>query len=162
MSEPQGKLDLTSLNDALDADSGDAKEKEGASGNDIGSSSSDTTKAAASGSGGGGSGGADNSNSSIMGKSNTLQASSSDSPQTLSPGSPARSLSPSIPSKDEQDRATDEAGAAPSSGMVGDTQQQLDPTSRQIKAMFPDIDTDTIQAVVAAEGGDFERGELAD
>lgn len=83
----------------------------------------------------------------LMNKSNTLTTSTSsttksgdkDSPQTLSPpGSPA-----------EHGAQSEGVHAAPAA--------TLDPTTQQIKSMFPNLEVDTIQAVVVAEDGDFER-----
>ena len=135
MSEPESKLDMTALNDALDGESNAGGTKE------IPTQSKPSEEAARE----------------TMNKSNTLTINAKSkegkgSPETLSPGSPSEEQvgnggltqsttvagTPAIPSNNNQTTP-------------------LDPTTQQIKTMFPDIDTDTIQAVVVAEGGDFER-----
>lgn len=130
MSEPDSKLDMTALNDALDGESNAGGTK------DVPTQSKPSEEAARE----------------TMNKSNTLtiDAKTKDgkgSPETLSPpGSPA-----------EEQTTQSPATRTPAIPSNNTQTTPLDPTTQQIKTMFPDIDTDTIQAVVVAEGGDFER-----
>lgn len=130
MSEPSSKLDMTSLNEALEA-SGEAE---------------NPTKVKA----------PDEQARETMNKSNTLTADAArQSPETLSPASPSGSPMPDTLAK------RDGSAVVPGQNDTNQPaveQQPLDPTVQQIKSMFPDLDLDTIQAVVSAEGGDFERG----
>lgn len=55
--------------------------------------------------------------------------------------------------------ASTASNPAPSMPSAQPEESHSDPNVRNIKAMFPDMDVDTIQAVLVADGGDFERGE---
>lgn len=130
MSEPTDKLDMGSLGEALDheqAGTTEAKTSE--------EHARDT-----------------------MNKSSTLTAETSGSPETLSP-SPSRSVSPDAATVSRAE--AHEQGAFPRHSTTRPTdspgEAQTDQTTQNIKAIFPDLDTDTIQAVVVAAGGDFER-----
>ncbi|MCO5584947.1 hypothetical protein L7F22_038879 [Adiantum nelumboides] len=134
MSEPESKLDMTALNDALDGESNAGGTK------DVPTQSKPSEEAARE----------------TMNKSNTLTVDANakigkGSPETLSPGSPSEEQLGNV-------RSTQSPAAGTPAIPSNNTQiTPLDPTTQQIKTMFPDIDTDTIQAVVVAEGGDFER-----
>lgn len=133
MSEPDSKLDMTALNDALDGEKNAGGTKEDPT------QTKPTEEAARE----------------TMNKSNTLTVDANvkggkGSPETLSPGSPSEEN----PSKSTTATKT---STVPPISLNSSQKPSLDPTTEQIKTMFPDIDTDTIQAVVVAEGGDFER-----
>jgi hypothetical protein len=58
-----------------------------------------------------------------------------------------------------QPASTANIPAAPTTPAAAPEETHPDQNVRNIKAMFPDMDVDTIQAVLVADGGDFERGE---
>lgn len=88
--------------------------------------------------------------------SNEVKTSELDSPATLSPKS--RDVSPeAIAATPPSQIATLTTPAAPTVAAPTETEHP-DANVRNIKAMFPDLDVDTIHAVLVAEGGDFERG----
>jgi hypothetical protein len=78
------------------------------------------------------------------------------SPATLSPSSNSQEVSPQahVTAPSQIAASTTPAPPATATGT-----EHPDPNVRNIKAMFPDLDVDTIQAVLVADGGDFERGE---
>ncbi|UZJ55498.1 hypothetical protein CBS101457_004818 [Exobasidium rhododendri] len=76
------------------------------------------------------------------------------SPATLSPSSSPRQASP-VAHTPPSRLGTSTIPASPAA--VAREPEQLDANVRNIKAMFPDLDVDTIQAVLVADGGDFER-----
>lgn len=82
-----------------------------------------------------------------------MPAQQKDSPPALSSQSSA-----AIPPAHTQVTATANVPAAPPP-LADSGENHPDPNVRKIKAMFPDMDVDTIQAVLVADGGDFERGE---
>ena len=80
-----------------------------------------------------------------------------ESPATLSP-------SPSSPPQEASDHAAANTAAVPASnaGPTPNSREPAphpDPNVQNIKGMFPDMDVETIQAVLVADGGNFEQGE---
>lgn len=87
-------------------------------------------------------------------KTSTLQGKQSDSPVSLSP-SPAPSPKPST--NQIASTANTQAVLSPTAAV---NTPHPDPNVQNIKAMFPEMDLDTIQAVLVADGGNFEQGEF--
>jgi hypothetical protein len=78
--------------------------------------------------------------------------------QPASIATPSRSSTTSPPVAHSHNTATADIPAAPPKPPQAETLHP-DPNVQNIKAMFPDMDVDTIQAVLVADGGDFERGK---
>lgn len=130
MSEPAENLDLKSLDEALD-----------------------TTHETPSGSAISG----EEQSRHTMNLSSTLTAPPKDSSEVVSPASPEEQAAPEGTDADVSENRG-ESPLTQQSGRPQDGQRtSADQTTQSIKAMFPDLDKDTIQAVVVAEDGDFER-----
>ncbi|PWN92657.1 hypothetical protein FA10DRAFT_282342 [Acaromyces ingoldii] len=129
MSEPESKLDLTALSDALGDGTGQASVE----------AKKDEEKKEEQGS-----------------IKKTKPA--TDSPETLSPTSPSGSPPPAPrPAPVPSSIPSTTRPAAVGQEEEEETTATLSPEAQSIKAMFPDFDAETIAAVLAAEGGHQER-----
>ena len=84
-------------------------------------------------------------------KADAAEQGKTDSPATLSPNA---SFPPHV-----SPSATPAALPANQQAATDDVTSHPDPNVQNIKGMFPDMDIDTIQAVLVADGGNFEQGE---